>query len=80
MTEKNLESVLKVKKILRNLSVQDFRNFGLHQIAYIRPATKEIMNGYSVYGADGEKIGTTTTFENALMLVRQENLEPVIVH
>lgn len=80
MNEKNLEIVdspIEVKKVLKNLSVQDFRNFGLHQIAYIRNSGS---NNYVVYGADGQEVCRGQSLENALIKAKQENLEPVVVH
>lgn len=80
MSEKNLEildSPVEVKKVLKNLSVQDFRNFGLHQIAYIRDSG---LKNYVVYGADGQEVCRGPSLESALVKAKQENLEPVVVH
>ncbi len=80
MNEKNLEIVnspTEVKKVLKNLSVQDFKDFGLHQIAYIRD-TKN--SGHIVFGANGQEICRADTIESALVKAREEHLEPVVVH
>ncbi len=80
MTEKNteiLDSHLKVKKILKDLSIQDFKNFGLHQIVYIRHLENK---GHIIFAADGQELYKADTIENALIKAKQEHLEPVIVH
>lgn len=80
MSMKNLEitdTPIEVKEALKNLSVQDFRNFGLHQIAYIRDVKTK---GFIVYGADGREVCRGKSLESALVKAKQENLEPVVVH
>lgn len=80
MNEKNLEisnTPSEVKKALKNLSIQDFRNFGLHQIAYIRNKGKK---NFVVFGADGQEVCRGRSLESALVKAKQENLEPVVVH
>lgn len=80
MTEKNLEILdtpPKVKKALKNISVQDFQNFGLHQIAYIRNVE---YRGYIIYAANGKEVDSAESLDKALIKAKQEHLEPVIVH
>lgn len=77
MEEKNLEQDVKVKKILKNLTVHDFRNFGLHQIAYIRQHDSE---NFVIYAADGSEVCHAKNFDDALSKARVKNLETVIVH
>ncbi len=78
MSEENY--VIDKKDILRNLSIQDFKNFGLQQIAYI----KTVNNGdeviYHVYSANGEIISALSSLDEAIIKTRQGNLEPVTVH
>lgn len=80
MNQKNLEILDapgEIKTALRNISMQDFRNFGLHQISYIRHVNPK---GYVVYGADGAELSTAQTIEAAVIKAKQEHLEPVVVH
>ncbi len=80
MTDKHFATNQKTKVVLKNLSIQDFKNFGLQQIAYI----KTVQNGddvnYSVHSADGEEIRIMDSLDEAIITTRQGNLEPVTVH
>ena len=80
MSEKSIEDNIAVKKALKTLSSQDFRSFGLQQIAYIKPIQNKTKHGFAIYSADGEKISVTDTLEKAAVMARQKNLEPMIVH
>ncbi len=80
MSEKAIEGNDDVRKTLKALSSQDFKNFGLHQIAYIKAIKNETKQGYAIYNADGEKLSVTDTIEKAAVIARQNDLEPVIVH
>lgn len=80
MTDKNLEDSVRIKKILKTLSSQDFKSFGLHQIAYIKPVRNKTKHGFAIFGADGEKISVTDTLDKALVIAKQKDLEPVVVH
>ncbi len=79
MSEKHIEDNITVKKVLKALSSQDFKNFGLHQIAYVKPIQNKTKQGFAIYSADGEKISVTDTLEKAAVIARQKNLEPMIV-
>ena len=52
MAEKNSE-IRNLIEQLKELSSQDFKNFGLHQIAYIRSKTENNKKIYAIYSADG---------------------------
>tara|TARA_R110001592_G_scaffold29350_9_gene106620 strand:+ start:39219 stop:39461 length:243 start_codon:yes stop_codon:yes gene_type:complete len=80
MTDKNLEDNARIKKILKTLSSRDFKSFGLHQIAYIKPVQNKTKHGYAIFGADGEKLSVTDTLDKAVVIARQKDLEPVVVH
>jgi len=79
MSDKTLETQ-KVKNILENLSTQDFKAFGLHQISYIRRVEDKEEKKFIVCGADGEEICMTNSVETALVMSRQNDLEPVTCH
>ncbi len=80
MTDKSLEDLTRIKKILKTLSPADFKSFGVHQIAYIKPVSNKNKNGYAIFSADGEKLSVTDTLEKAVVMTRQKDLEPVVVH
>ncbi|WP_435640845.1 DUF1150 family protein [Micavibrio aeruginosavorus] len=64
---------------LRDISAQDFLGFGVQHFAYVRPA---ILNGqkvFSIHAADGTPLGYHDNFDAALVLTRQNDLEPVRV-
>lgn len=65
---------------LKELSTQDFMNFGVHQIAYIRPKVntkgKKI---YAIFSADGHEISTAKSEELAIITARQNELDPVAI-
>ena len=83
MTHKSSEHYNEKLEMLKNLSTQDFRNFGLHQIAYVRPIRNEedkTKTLYSIHGADGRHLSVTENIAEAIIMTREYDLEPVIVH
>ncbi len=80
MNEKHPASNPKIKAILENLSTQDFKNFGLHQIAYIRAIQDGNDTTYAIHSADGKKISAEDTLNKAIIATRQNDLEPVTIH
>ncbi len=80
MSEKNLEVQKDIQSALRNLSTHDFKNFGLNQIAYIRSFENDGALSYAIHDADGEEVAVLTSRDEAIIVSRQKDLEPVIVH
>ncbi len=78
MTVKNSETKNLIEH-LKELSTQDFKNFGLHQIAYIAPKTEKGKKLYAIYSADGHEITTAKTTELAIVTAKQNDLDPVAV-
>ncbi|MGB4057428.1 MAG: DUF1150 family protein [Alphaproteobacteria bacterium] len=76
MTEKNTNP----GDFLKTLSAQDFRNFGVHQVAYIRPVVVENKKAYAIHAADGTPLSVMDTHDTAMVAVRHNDLEPVTVH
>lgn len=63
------------------MSAQDFALLGIQQIAYIKSLTREGVDGFAVYAADGSEIAyIQKSREVAFATVRQHDLEPVDVH
>lgn len=65
------------KKTMEALSVRDFQNFGLHQIAYVRAVTEKGKTQYGIYAADGEVISVVPTKDKAVGAIIQNDLEPI---
>ena len=72
------------KNIKDELSVQDFLNVGLDQIAYIREIKSDDSelhdNDFIVYGADGSQISIMDSYDTAMVAIRLNDLFPVTVH
>ena len=64
----------------KGLSSQDFRNFGLQQMAYIRPILVQNRTAYAIHAADGTPLSVMDTQDTAIIAVRHNDLEPVTVH
>jgi hypothetical protein len=67
-------------RILKGLSRQDFLNFGMQQVAYIRPVHVQNRTAYAIHAADGTPLSVMDTFETAIIAVRHNDLEAVTVH
>ncbi len=80
MTEKNLENYVNPTQILKRLSVQDFRNFGVGQIAYVKAVKGKLGTSYEVCSADGETLYSSGRKELAMVMAKQNDLEPVVTH
>lgn len=81
MTYKDSEThIISPRDLLKGLSTQDFLNFGIQQIAYIRPVTLQGSEAYAVHAADGTPLSVMDTLDSALMAVKQNDLEAVVLH
>lgn len=76
MTDKELYSL----DSLKNLNSQDFLNFGIQQVAYIRPVFIEDRTAYAIHAADGTPLSVMDTLDTAMIVVRHNDLEPATVH
>jgi hypothetical protein len=66
---------------LRTLSPAEFASLGLEQVAYIRPVTlPDGKHAIGVFAADGRPLAGAPNVEVAQALVRQNELEPALVH
>lgn len=68
-----------VKKILKGLSPQDFLNFGVRDVAYIRDVDVEGESAFAVYAADGRLISIAENHDSAVAIARHNELETVIL-
>ena len=65
------------RQILRNLSHQDFLDFGVNQIAYIKPVQVKGQKAYSLHAADGAALAVIDSREAAMIALRQHDMEAV---
>lgn len=59
---------------LKALSSHDFRMFGLHQVGYIKPGAEQ---GVVVHAADGSKLATLASSDEAFRLAFEKDLSLV---
>ena len=66
---------------LKTLSPAEFAVLGLERVAYIRPVTlPDGKHAIGVFAADGRPLAGAPDVEVAQALVRQNELEPALVH
>lgn len=69
--------------ILKELSLQDFLDVGLNQVAYIRcleTVEKDAADIYAVHAADGSQISVMGSYDTAMAAIRINDLYPVTLH
>ena len=65
---------------LRRLSPQDWTNFGVNDLAYMKLVTLEGAPRYAIHAANGTPLAVMDTCEVAKAAIRQNELEPLSVH
>ena len=63
--------------LLKELTIQDFLDVGLNQVAYIKCDNAE---SFSVHAADGSQISVMDSYDTAVAAIRVNDLFPVTVH
>lgn len=76
MTHKELDST----HLLKSLNTQDFLDFGLQQVAYIREVSIDDRKAYAIHAADGTPLSVLDNMDTAITIARHNDLEPVTVH
>lgn len=79
MREKNHDNSEAIA-LLKNISARDFLNFGMQQVAYIRPIRVDDKTAYAIHAADGTPLSVMESKDTALVVVRHNELEPATVH
>ncbi len=69
-----------VTEALRQLSAQDFRNFGASQIAYIQTEKTSDHVRFHLYSADGAKLGMFRERSEAVAEAHARDLDLMILH
>lgn len=70
----------KIANMWRPMSAQDFAQWGLQDVAFIKRVTINEETGWAILAADGNTIGMAADRDLAFAAVRQNDLEPVSVH
>lgn len=76
MNDKDSNSVL----LDRSISAQDFRSFGLQQLAYVREMNLSGKKAWAIHAADGTQLTLIDSKDMAMALVRHNDLEAVAIH
>ena len=66
--------------MLKNISAQDFLNFGLQDLAYVKATHEDGGLRYMIHAADGTALSSMETKSMALATIMQNDLEPVSTH
>lgn len=67
------------RNLLGVLSAHDFKTFGLHHIAYIRPTTVDGRNVAELRAADGDLLAVYDSVPFAAIDAKRNDLEPVLI-
>lgn len=62
------------------LSNGDFAVLGANQIAYVKPVLADGIKVYEIHAADGSTITRVPSWQIAMTVIRQNDLEPVWVN
>ncbi|HEY8963144.1 MAG TPA: hypothetical protein VIN59_01645 [Alphaproteobacteria bacterium] len=68
------------EKTLKVMGVQDFANFGVPIVAYVKPVDVDGHRAFALMTADGNEIETLATEDMAAISAHKRNLLPVVVH
>ena len=77
MNQANLEAT---NIILRTLSSQDFLEFGMQHVAYVKPVYVEGGTAYAIHAANGTPLSVMDTLDEALLMIRHNDLDAIAVH
>ena len=62
------------------MSLTDFAQWGMPDVAYVRLISAEEGPGWSIHAADGTHMGMAPSRDIAFAAIRQHELEPLSVH
>ncbi len=66
--------------VLKSLSHQDFLSFGVQNVAYVKPVMIDGEVSYAIHAADGTPLSVMESKEEAYSMIRQNDLDAVVVH
>ncbi len=76
----NNNQIPDITELLKQITDEDFRNFGIEQIAYIRPLQVDNQSVFAVHSADGSPLSIMESFEEAQAIIIHHDMKPVTVH
>ena len=59
---------------------QEFAQFGMSDVAYIKPVLVNSLPAFAIHAADGTEMAVLNDRDVAFAAVRQHDLEPVSLH
>ena len=65
---------------LRNISAEDFKQWGLDRQIYIKPVKVEGHNAIAVHNASGEQVGLLASVRQAEAAALEHDVELVTLH
>lgn len=80
MNQKIYEHAKSAREALMGLSTQDFLNFGLKRVAYVKEIEIDGKTAYAIHAADGTPLSLMENQPSAVAAVRQNDMEAVTVH
>ena len=69
-----------VIETLKRLSAEDWTDFGVNDLAYMKQVTQEGEPRYVIHAANGTRLAVMDTREVAEAAIVQNELEPLSVH
>lgn len=58
----------------------DLATWGIENVAYVKPVNGEGGNSYGIFAADGTKLAQMQNRDEAIITIRQNDLEALSVH
>ncbi len=65
---------------LKTLSSQDFLEFGMQYVAYVKPVNVESGTAYAIHAANGTPLSVMDTLDEALLMIRHNDLDAIALH
>ena len=65
---------------LRNLSSADLTSLGVGELAYVKQVSQNDERAFAIHAADDTPLAVVTDRDEAFVVVRQNDLEPMSVH
>ncbi|MBL4693551.1 MAG: DUF1150 family protein [Magnetovibrio sp.] len=62
------------------LSQFDLANWGLENVAYVKPVVGAVGNSYGIFAADGTELAQMENRDEAIITIRQNDHEALSVH
>jgi hypothetical protein len=68
------------RSALRQLTASDWAQFGVQEIAYVRPVLVNGVMAVAIHAADGTQIGAAPDVPMAVAAILQHEMAPALVH